>query len=64
MDGDLEFNTSIFKETIMFFIPGYTQRLVLVTRLVIISIFPKNADTNKVLAKFISTSQMGACEKT
>ena len=64
MYHDLEFYTRIFQKIINFLIPLYLQRKVLIPRLIIISILPKDANTNQILTKLIRTPQVRTREKT
>ena len=41
-----------------------TQGLILVSFLIVLALFPKDADTDHILLQFIGASKMGSREKT
>ena len=43
---DLEFDAGVFQKTILLFIPGNIQCLVLVAFLIVITIFPENSHSD------------------
>ena len=49
MNGNLEFDTSVFQKIVRLLVPLNLKGLVLVPCLVIITIFPKDTNTNHIL---------------
>ena len=64
VDDDLIPDAGILKKIVHLFIPLHLQGLILVPGLIVVPVFPEDADADEVLAQFKGTAQMGTREKT
>src|SRR4029078_7594964 len=64
MNINLVFYSCILQKGILFLYPGDLQTLVLVTCLIIITVFPENSNENGILPELISTPHMRTCQKS
>src|SRR6476659_4690582 len=64
VNRDLEIDPRVFQKAVDLFHPGYLKRLVLVACLIVVAVFPKNADAQKVLTKLVGAAEVRSGEKT
>src|SRR5664279_1612226 len=64
VDIDLEFYSRVLKKWILLFNPGDLQTLILISGLIIVTIFPQDADENGILPEFIGTPHVGSGQES